>query len=103
MTRLSPSPRGTNYGTVPVVDMEDQLCQLDPQMWEASRTDTPSKAELVRIRYAQRACGRCPALDACRKYLAGWSHPEGVVAGRAFREGVEILNKVAGDDTEAAA
>ena len=77
--------------TVPTTELPDaRTCQLDPTMWEAPVNKRPTRDEWRRLDEARTFCHRCPALDPCGRYLAGWRFPDGVVAGRVFRDGAEI-------------
>ncbi len=51
----------------------------------------PRGRDLDRVLHARATCRHaCPRLASCARYLAGWSHPDGVVAGQVWRDGVRL-------------
>lgn len=73
-------------GAIPRLD--GAVCKGSPDIWDEpphpSRDPDPSDTQ-ERLNYAVRACGCCPALSACRTWIASLpprQRPCGVVAGQ---------------------
>lgn len=72
-------------GAIPA--LPGALCRGHSELWdEPPQRDPDAEGTAERLSYALRCCGRCPALDPCRKWFDGLParrRPPGVVAGIA--------------------
>lgn len=80
------------HGTITrhTVNVDAAPCQLDPTYWDAPPNDH-LREERPRVLAAAKACRtECPSLAACMAFLAAWEHPDGVIAGQVWRDGVRL-------------
>lgn len=95
MKRHEQINRGIFSTITGTVDTTKAPCKLMPEAWDAPRKHSGGSGyvpgEMRRARDAAAECQQsCPQLAACLRFVAGWSHPDGVVAGQVWRDGVRV-------------
>jgi hypothetical protein len=82
------------YSTInTTVDTLNAPCTLAPAFWDAPRKASGGgykPGEMSRAREAAGECLPCPALEGCLRFVAGWSFPDGVVAGQIWVGGKRV-------------
>lgn len=76
------------------VDTTKSPCKLMPEFWDAPKAMSGARyapGEQSRSLAAAKECQEsCAELAACLRFVKGWSHPDGVIAGQVWRDGQRL-------------